>query len=303
MYFIFGILFMLCLIIVFVTHSRRKSIIRKLHCMLYCDKVNLLNYLMNPFGFSYLPKEDIVTSMSNPWQKEFGYTALFDTTAPHFNMVFDCEPVYFNFDNRTWLMEFWKGQYGINIGCEVGIYRADCILSPDQYDKALFHAVPEDELFPISLILNFKGCPIFSVSRPHWWLTGFKMGAYCFPEDLVLDASVTFPNEEMLFRFAESLQHMGYNECELHLHDLTASFLFSLPHSRQSRLYRRLSASFSQRQNRIFCRLFQLFTQPFTCTVDRILFLYYFLPFSFRHLIRFKRNRKQQFSKKFRRRL
>ena len=42
--------------------------------------------------------------------------------APRFQMVFDALPVYFDYQKKTWLIEFWKGQYGINTGAEIGIY-------------------------------------------------------------------------------------------------------------------------------------------------------------------------------------
>lgn len=298
MYILIGILFAICIFFFMIHFHRRKCIIRKICCMDSCEKLHLLNDLSEPFGFCFIPAEDIMTSRLDAWQKEFGYCSLYDKSASHFNMVFDCEPVYFNYDNRTWMIEFWKGQYGINIGGEIGIYQADVILSPDQYDRTLFHAVSENELLPISMDMNFKGSPLFSVCQPHWWLTGFRMGCYCEPEDLVMDISITFPNEDMLQCFVKSLQRLGYHKCELYICDLTVSFSFSIPHSKQPRLIHCWHSRFSQWKNRIFCKLFRFITRPFLCTMDRILYLYFFLPTAFRHTLCLKRNRKQKFHRK-----
>lgn len=298
MYILIGILFAICILFFVINFFRRKCIIRKICSMDFCEKLCLLNKLAEPFGFCYLPFQDIMTSRINPWQKNFGYCSLYDKTASRFNMVFDCEPVYFDYEDRTWMIEFWKGQYGINPGGEIGVYRADNIVSPEQYDRTLFHGVPDNELFPISMGLSYKGKPLFSVCHPHWWLTGFRMGSYCEPEDLVMDISITFPCEGMLQCFVESLRRLGYHECELCICHLTVSFTFSIPHTRQPRFRHGCRVRFSQWENRIFCKIFKFITRPFTCTMDRILYLYFFLPAAFRHLLCFKRNPKQKFHNK-----
>lgn len=78
------------------------------------ERVRLLNELAEPFGFAYLPSEDIFTSRLDAWQRDKGYEAKYDTMAVGAGMVIDAFPVYFNYEGRTWLVEFWKGQYGIN---------------------------------------------------------------------------------------------------------------------------------------------------------------------------------------------
>lgn len=298
MYILIGVLFAICILFFIINFYRRKCIIRKIRCMDFCNKLYLLNDLAAPFGFAYVPEQDIMTSRLDAWQKDFGYCTLYDKSASRFNMVFDCEPIYFDYDGRTWMIEFWKGQYGINLGGEIGIYQSDSVLSPEQYDRTLFHGVSDDELLPISMELNYKGQPLFFIRRNHWWLTGFRMGSYCEPENLVMDVSITFLNEEMLESFVESLKHSGYGKCELLICDLTLSFSFSIPHTRQPRLVHCWRVRFSQWQNRLFCKLYQLITRPFTCTMDRILYLYFFLPAAFRHLLCFKRSRRQKFHKK-----
>ncbi len=295
MYILIGVLFAICVLFFILNFYRRKCIIRKIRCMDCCEKVRLLNDLAEPFGFAYLPEEDVMTSTLDAWQKNFGYCSLYDNSAFRFNMVIDCEPVYFDYNGRTWMIEFWKGQYGINLGGEIGIYQADTLLSPDQYDRTLFHGVSDHELLPLSMRLNFKGQPLFFLHREHWWLTGFRMGSYCEPEDLVMDLSITFPNDDMLQCFVEALMNLGYSACELCICRLTVSLSFSIPHTWQPRLVHSCSARFSQWQNRIFCRLFRCITRPFTCTMDRILYLYFFLPDCFRRLLCFKRNRRQCF--------
>lgn len=302
MYFLFGLLFILCILFFILFYRRRKRLIHKVCCMDYCEKYCLLNELFMPFGFSYSPSQDLITSTLDAWQREFGYQALFDRTAPYFNMVFDCEPIYFNYQGQTWLIELWKGQYGINIGGEIGIYQADRILSPEEYRQAQFHSIPNEQMLPLSMKMFFRGNLLFAISRTHWWLTGFRLGAYCEPEDLAMDVSVTFPDDLMLEQFIDSLLENGYPKCGLRLCGRTLSFTFAGPYGSRFCKRRRpehLLSRFSQLKNRLFCRLFLLVTRPFTCTADRILYLYYFLPPVFRRMFRFRRNRNQRPRRKY----
>lgn len=298
MYLLFGIFLIICFVLVLLQLYRKKCIIRKLCKMNFCQKICLLNELLVPFGFSYRVQQDIITTTLEAPQRQFGYRSLFDKTAMHFNMVFDCEPIFFYYKGRTYRIELWKGQYGINIGGEIGIYYADGLLTVEQFDTAHFHSVSDEEFPLIKMSLYHKGHKLFDNSKRHWWLTGFCMGKHCEPENLTMWVSITYLDQEMLLRFVDSLLHIGYRKCDITICDQTVSFMFSCPHTKQPRITHRLTASWAQWKNRIFCRLFLYVTRPFSCTLDRILYLYFFLPFAFRHMLSCKRNRKQKFHKR-----
>lgn len=297
MYIGIGVLPVLCFLFMLINFYRRKRIICRICSMELCDKLKLLNDLAEPFGFCYCLDKDIMTSRVDAFQKKFGYCSFYDKSALKFNMVFDCEPIYFDYGERTWMIELWKGQYGINVGAEVGVYYADHIVLPRQYKNAIFHGVEEAEMLPISMKLHYKGQPFFAFSGRHWWLTGFSMGDYCTPEELVLEVSIAFPNEKMKTCFAESLCRMGYPRSEIDICYNTVSFFYSIPHTRQPRLVHRISAAISQWENRGFLKLYHFLTRPFTSTTDKILYLYFYLPVAFRHMLRFKKHRKQKYGK------
>lgn len=289
MYLLSGLLLLICAALFLLNHRRKKRILQKLRRMDTCDKIRLLNELAKPFGFSYDCHEDIMTSALDAWQRQFGYCALFDLSAPRFNMVFDCEPVYFSCHGYTWLIEFWKGQYGINTGAEIGIYRAEGVIDPADYKKTVFQSVSDCELLPLSMELFSRGQRLFGIRQRHWWLTGFCMGQYFAPKELSLHCSLTFPNRCMLQSFAKGLQRIGYERCELNICNLTLSFCFGLPRQKQPRRRRPLAVWWSGLQNRILCRLYRFITRPFCCTLDRILYLYFYLPAAFRRMLRLKR--------------
>lgn len=293
MYFVFGIL-IIAGIFFSVFYYRQKRIICEIRAMCSCEKYCRLNEIIQPWGFSYLPSRDILTSALDAWQREFGYHALFDKTAPYFNKVFDCEPVYFDYQGRTWMIELWKGQYGINTGGEIGVYCADSILLPEQYEKAHFHSVEDEQMLFMSMELYEKGCSLFQVQQCHWWLTGFCMGKYSEPENLEMKVSVTCPDQEMVRSFTGGLLSAGYKRCELEVCGEKVTFGFSVPRGGYRAGAGRFRACLSQWKNRLFCKLYCRITSPFCCTLDRLLYLYLLIPFAFRHMLCFKRNGRQK---------
>mgnify|MGYP001147717408 FL=1 len=150
MYVLFGIFICIGILCSILNIYRRRQIICKILKMTFCEKLCILNELLEPFGFFYLPDQDIITSAQNAWQRNFGYHALFDKSASRLSMVFDCEPIYFNYQDRTWMIEFWKGQYGINTGGEIGVYCADSILKPFEYAHTHFHSVSNEQMLNLS---------------------------------------------------------------------------------------------------------------------------------------------------------
>ena len=104
MYFSIGILIFLILIIIVSGTCRRRHAIKKVCSMDSVEKCRLLSSLIEPFGYCYNEKEDIISSRNDAWQREAGYTSLYDRAAPYFNMVFDYLPVYFPYQHKTWLI-------------------------------------------------------------------------------------------------------------------------------------------------------------------------------------------------------
>lgn len=292
MYFLFGIFFVICAFFWLFGWRRRRRIICKVRDMDTCEKLCMLNDLIEPYGFSYNIKQDTVVTTVDAWQRQFGYRALFDKTAAYFNMVFDCEPVYFDYDGKTWLIELWKGQYGINTGSEVGVYHADSILLPSQYRKAHFKSASDNEMPEICSELYKEGKTVFTIREKHWWLAGFRMGCFSRPRDLSMRVSITFPNCCMMQSFVKALHASGYSDCALCICGLTVTVTFVKPSVRYRR--QRLRRAISQWKNRLFCRIFCRITRPFSCTHDKLLYLYFYLPFAFRRMIGFRKNRRQK---------
>ncbi len=299
MYLFFSIFFIITFIFLLFCHWRKACIINKICSMCQEEKCLLLNEIIKPFGYQYLPCEDIFVSTFSAWQREFGYTHSYNCIAPYFHMVFDNEEIYFDYKNCTWLIEFWKGQYGINTGAEIGIYRADSIIPPDQRDRAFFHTVEDDELPVFSMKLTRKSlCReqlIADLSMLHWWLAAFRMGCFSEPGDLDIQFCITFPESDMVYAFADALVELEYDRCSFKICASCISFSYRNPMSPSScGFLTRLVRCIVQRENVFFVKLYLFMTRTFSCTLDRLLYLYYYLPFIFRHCMRLRRYRKHR---------
>ncbi len=146
---------------------------------------------------------------SDPWQRNLGFNQLYDVAAPFTVMYYDTLRCYFTYDNKDWLIQFWKGQYGwIFIGQEIGVYNKPTDRAINHYDCAS----DEDSLY-MSMTGYRKGEEIFTRDyAKYWWCTGFVPGQLDNMQDrseLTMKARITLKDYEMLIAFCASLKENG----------------------------------------------------------------------------------------------
>lgn len=275
---------LLLAILVFAGAIRRNKSKKKVCQMAMPQKIELLNELAEPFGFFYEEKEDIFSSRLDAWQRKNGYTAMFDRAAVAANMVIDAWPVYFDYAQKTWLIEFWKGQYGINTGGEVGVYHTKEPVSPYFYSVAHFDAAEDDEMPEICCRLEKRGKTVYEYCEKHWWLTGFRMGMFSKPTDLELTVSLLFEETDMARALFGALQKSEKPRSKYRLcgREVCVKMDFSETHAPLTSMHR----WFVQRLNHFYCQCYLVVTRPFENTVDRMIFLYDMLPGCFRRMLR-----------------
>ena len=104
-------------------------------------------------GFLYDPRQDIIYSKLYPLQRQFGYAYGYDAAALAMNAIIDCEPIFFDYDGKTWMIELWEGQYGLETGCEIGVYNrasgAPFPLRRPRRDGRAAHGRPEPVAQPV----------------------------------------------------------------------------------------------------------------------------------------------------------
>lgn len=290
MYVIPIILLAVILIFMIILHFRKRRIIKKIRGMSFEERCSVLNDISRSFGYCYEPAQDIFSSNVDAWQRSFGFRHSYDAGAPYLGMVYDCQPVYFEYDGRTWLIELWKGQYGINTGCELGVYHTDTVIPADEYKSTVFAAASDDELLPLSVTLRKGGKNLGSLRKPHWWLTIFDMGVFSRPKRLSMEVAVTFPNCRMLNAFRSAVTAV-MPDTPVSVRGHTVYFIYG-SRSRYS-LWMRIVRAWMLAWCCLLCSLFRFVTRPFRRSGDRILYMYYYLPSVFRKALRLRRMSKK----------
>lgn len=233
-----------------------------------------LNKDLQSAGFAYTFKGDYFYSLLDCWQREAGYCRLYDEGASLFNMVMHCEPVAFYYGGKRWLIELWKGQYGITTGAEVGIYntsRPD--LHTDRIEGTFFESASDDERLPISFVLKRNGTVLLKCKAVHWWLAAFRLGEFSEPDTLTMDIKIRFPNRNMCTAFVESLQKLGYGRNEFSLFRNSVKIHYTKPHAPQPILINSVQADVAQTANKANCKLFKMATEEYTDTLDKLEYL------------------------------
>lgn len=285
--------------LIFLLHFvRKRKIVCRIRTMKTDEKLTQLAELITPLGYCYDPAQDAFSTTLHPWQRAFGYGTIYDKMAPHFQMVFDCLPVYFDYNGQTWLIELWKGQYGINVGAEIGVYHADKLVAPSMRNNVIFDAATDEELLPMSLELKYKGHSLAGFARTHWWLTAFQMGCYSPSKELSMSVSLTFPEEAMMQAFTQALKSVLPDCSDLFLCGRSVLFTYYDCSSCRLSKARRLYLALVQFRNRILCELFLCITRPFSLSLDRVLYLYAYAPFAFRRLFSLHHNMRRRYPKR-----
>ncbi len=249
-------------------------------------KIRNLNEALAPFGFCYDEKNDAICSTMYPWQREMGYCRAYDESAFAMYMVFDCEPVYFNYNGARYLLEVWKGQYGCTTGAEIGLYvnRSQDWKKPPE---ALFYECVEDEeRLQMAYTLYKNGTPVQKRRELHWWLTGFCVGMFSQKEELVMEVQITFPNAAMRNAFYSGLLRAGYERNSIRVERYRVYFKFDIPRSRQPEFCGKRCRRRVMRRNCRNCRRYCRISKCFCTTLDKITYIGYCFPLLYRTLIR-----------------
>jgi hypothetical protein len=223
-------------------------------------------------GYSYDQKQDIFYSNMDAWQRNMGYCRLYDEAAAPFGMIVDCEPIYFEYEEKKWLIEFWKGQYDLTTGCEIGVYTS---AGPDLNIKGLFNGTfyncaRDEERLQMSLILKKNGKTLFTRKGKHWWLTGFKLGEFSDPSELTIDLIITLKDEKMRNAFLKGLKMAGYLKEEIFVKGNTVGLKFNKPRTSQPISRKTKTDWIIQRKNKLLCDNYQDITKSYNNFPDKI---------------------------------
>lgn len=223
-------------------------------------------------GYAYDAEQDIFYCNMNPWQRNMGYNRLYDESMSLLGMIVDCEPIYFEYNNKIWLIEFWKGQYDLNTGCEVGIYTVDkpLINIPKMHKYMLYKCASDEERLTMSFTLKKNGRILFSRDEKHWWLAGFKLGEYSEPSELTMNLNITLKDDIMCNAFIQGLMDAGYSRDEISVNGNTVGLIFDKPHTPQPVTRTDKSDEIIQKKNKLLCDSYNDITKVYDKIADKM---------------------------------
>ncbi len=180
------------------------------------------DYLENQqvLGYQYSYIDDYYyTNDKDCWQDDFGFGQIYDIAAPYVLLEYDYVRVFFTYDNKDWMVQLWKGQYGLLFyGSEIGIYNRPH--TGEEYDLTTFYNCPgEEDWLNMEMTLyhdDGRGNYVREFTREYdkyWWCTGFKGGHLRDEEpadELRMTGTITFKDEEMTRLFVEGLMECKF---------------------------------------------------------------------------------------------
>lgn len=168
------------------------------------DLMELIGPYVDFFGFAYDAEQDIFYSTKYPIQRIFGYNTLYDTGASRFGMYFQTKRIRFDYMDKEWMVQIWKGQYGVTVGGEVGVYYRD----KNKFVKH-FEAVSDDDLVMMGFRMNKNDKPYLQRGpEKHWWLTGFRILDVAVPTQLSMTVFFDWEDVLMANAFEQGLREV-----------------------------------------------------------------------------------------------
>lgn len=244
-------------------------------------------------GYSYDPQQDIFYSNMNPWQRSMGYCRMYDEAAIASGMIIDCEPIKFIYGGKRWLIEFWKGQYGMTTGFEIGVYNTDQfdLTIPEIFTGTFYYAAGNQDLLVMTGSLKKDGQTLFSRKDRHWWLTGFRLGEFSEPEQLVLDLSITLKDREMKTAFVNGLFEAGYSYTDFSVRGNTVYLRFDIPRTFQPITRNPVTDWITQRKNERLCKKYREITDEHNTLLDKMNAVLEWAPEIWDEIIRIGKNK------------
>jgi hypothetical protein len=235
-------------------------------------EVEDFNQLLSDAGYAFDPSQGIFYTKMNAWQRKYGYCRLYDEAMAPTGMIIDSDPVHFEYAGKRWLIQFWKGQYYLNTGCEIGVYYTEepDLSIPNLFNGTFYKCVDNANRLDMAYILYKNGRELFHGAARHWWLTGFKPGEFSEPWELSMRIRITFKDTAMCRSFIRAMKKIGYQEHEIISDGITAEFVFDKTRTAQPLTRTEETDWIIQRNNERVCRRFMEITEPYATWPEKL---------------------------------
>lgn len=160
-------------------------------------------------GFDFDVAQKIFYTPINPWQRNFGFCELYDAAAPFTGMFYNTVRFKFDYAGKNWLIQVWKGQYGITTGGELGVYNKTSNRETEFYDCA-----SDEDMLNMGFTLSKKNVgELFTRKmQKHWWQTGFVVLMATPPSALTMSCKIDMKDAAMLKAFEQAMLEQGFKK-------------------------------------------------------------------------------------------
>lgn len=161
-------------------------------------------------GFDFSTENLLVTAPMYCWMRQAGFCIEYD-------LLCYVLPIYryrtrrfkFDYGDKEWMIQCWKGNYMCTNGGEVGIYNREAWRFGSAYD-----VIEDEDRMPMSLkVLHGDDVIVDIAETEHWWINGFTLAKRLYqPYSLTEIFTITFPDEEMMNAFCKAVDNNVYHD-------------------------------------------------------------------------------------------
>ena len=166
--------------------------------------------VLQTFGYEYDAAQDIYYTSKDPWQRQMGFTDIYDQGAKYTSMYYLTLKADFEYDDTLWRLQWWKGQYGVLEGAELGVYTKDSFNASAPF----YRCADSDHELKMAMdyyhtLADYRNNNrLFTrTEQEHWWLTGFKFGVVG-PKRNVVRATLYAENDTMADAIEAAIQNL-----------------------------------------------------------------------------------------------
>ncbi|MCR5149736.1 MAG: DUF4474 domain-containing protein [Clostridiales bacterium] len=176
---------------------------------------------MLSLGFDFNVYELTSYATINSWQRKYGFFFgydLFCYLSPSFN--YNTRRFKFNYGDKEWMIQVWKGKYFFATGAEIGIYNRD-----KKAFGTYYYCISDDELMTMSLTLKHGDETLINMPpQKQWWLNAFKVGTRVYlPRSLTEYFTIEFEDAEMMDAFVKSVNNHYRHDVQCTVDGMTVS--------------------------------------------------------------------------------
>lgn len=243
---------------------------------------------LEEYGLIYNMKYDFFTNTNSCKKRIFGACRLYDESAAPLGVIIDLENIYFDYNNKHWLIQLQKGQYGLASGGEISVYQTtlDSIFISGYFHGSFYECNTDEDPLLVSYSIMNRNDVFLTRKSSSWCVNSYRLGSFSEPEDLTMHIRITFPTLGMCQAFYDALIELGYEAEAITTRHNTIYFIFDEPKSPQPLTRNILTTYIMQKNNFSYITAYDYITQDYSETFSKLAYLKNYFPEMYQEIIK-----------------